>query len=226
MFWPLMVGFSLSSPPAHAESALNIAFKGGPNAATFAEENRTRSYGLSGGLAGYLQWGLGAPWSLGAQLELLYSPRGATIHFEGEDLGESREHYLDLIIAARPSVRRGIASTYLLIGGGTSFLLSAYREDPLGRVDITDGLRRVDVTLLAGLGAALHLPPRELGLFHMGTVFIEARYDRGLIDTVAGGGFQNRTFSLMLGLSFALSSRSAREPTSAQACSASPCVGE
>jgi Outer membrane protein beta-barrel domain len=207
--------------------ALNVAFKGGPNAATFPEENRTHRYGLAGGLAGYLEWGPGAPWSFGAQLELLYSPRGATIHFEGEELGRSREHYLDLIIAARPGVRRGIASVYLLVGGGLSFLLSANREDASGPPDdITDGLRRVDVTLLAGAGAALHLPPTKLGPFYMGTVFIEARYERGLIDTVADGGYQNRTFSVMLGLSFALSSRSAREPTGAHACSASPCVGE
>jgi hypothetical protein len=223
----VMAGLSSSSPAARAESALNVALKGGPNAATFAEENRVHRYGVSGGLAGYLEWGLGAPWSFGAQLELLYSPRGATARFEGEELGRARVHYVDLMISVRPGVRRGIASAYLLVGGGLSLLSSANREDASGPpVDITGGLRRVDVTLLAAAGAALHLPPKELGPFHLATVFIEARHDRGLIDTVADGGYQNRTFSLMLGLSFALSSRSARESPSAQACSASPCVGE
>jgi hypothetical protein len=68
--------------------------------------------------------------------------------------------------------------------------------------DITSDLRRIDVALLAGAGIALHLPLQELGPFQLGTVFLEARHDMGLIDTdPVNGGFKNRTSSLMLGLS-------------------------
>jgi hypothetical protein len=44
--------------PAGAEPEPGIAFKGGPNAATLAEDDRFHRYGFSGGLAGHLQWPL------------------------------------------------------------------------------------------------------------------------------------------------------------------------
>jgi hypothetical protein len=63
------------------------------------------------------------------------------------------------------------------------------------------------VALLAGAGIALHLPRRGLGPFHLGSVFLEARHDRGLIGTDTVGGFKNRSSSLLLGLSFVLGAR-------------------
>jgi hypothetical protein len=87
-----------------------------------------------------------------------------------------------------------------------NLLLSAETEDITGaKTDITGDLRRIDVALLVGTGIALQLPRRQLGPVRLGAVFLEARHDRGLIDSDAvNGGFKNRTSSLMFGLSFAL----------------------
>lgn len=192
--------------PAGAEPEPGIAFKGGPNAATLAEDNRFSRYGFSGGLAGHLQWLLVDRFSLAGQMELLYTPRGAEVIFDGVYVGRSRERYLDLTLAARPGVRFGRASGYLLLGGGLNLLLSAEAEDITGaKRDITGDLRRIDVALLVGTGIALRLPRRQLGAVRLGAVFLEARHDRGLIDSDAvNGGFKNRTSSLMFGLSFVL----------------------
>lgn len=191
---------------SHAEPALAIAFKGGPNAATLAENNRSNRYGFSGGFAGNSRWPLIGSLSLAGQIEVLYTPRGAEAIFNGELLAKSREHYFDVMVAARPEVQLGRASIYFLLGGGVSFLVSASKENAAGAgQDITGDLHRIDVALLGGVGVALELPHRQLGPFHLGTVFLEARHDIGLLDTDAiNGGYKNRTSSLMLGLSFAI----------------------
>ncbi|HWO23478.1 MAG TPA: porin family protein [Kofleriaceae bacterium] len=196
----------LFSLTARARPGLGVSFKGGANAARHAEESRFNRYGISGGIAGQLQWGLSERFALGGQLDLLYSPRGAKIISLDEYLGQIREHYLDLAVAARPEAKLDPVSVYLLLGGELNVLMSANQENAVGaKQDITDALRRIDVTLLIGAGAALHLSGPTLGPFRLNTIFLEARYERGLIDTIVGSdGFQNRTASLMLGLSFAL----------------------
>jgi hypothetical protein len=182
---------------------LDIAFKGGPNAATQAEDLRVNRYGVSGGLSGDLKWSLIDHFWLAGQLDLLYTPRGAEVVFQGEHVGKSREHYIDLMVAARPEAHLGWASVYLLLGGGVNFLVSASKEDASGASqDITGDLHRVDVALLGGAGIALYLPNRELGPLRFSRLFLEARHDIGLLDVDLTGGFKNRTSSLMLGLSF------------------------
>ena len=207
----------LLAPAAHAQPELNVALKGGLNAATLAEEHRINRYGVAGGLFGHVRWPLLDRLSLGVQTDLLYMPRGTRVFFEGEYLDRFRQHYLDITIAARPEVRLGPATVYLVLGGGLSFLLSASKENASGvKQDTTDGLRKIDVPLLIGGGVALHLPPRELGPFRLGTVFLDARHDRGLIDTDAVvGGFKNRTSSLMFGLAFAVGAREGKIPPAA-----------
>lgn len=210
---------------AGAEPELGVAFKGGPNAATVAEDNRFNRYGLSGGLAGNLRWPLIDRFSLAGQIELLYTQRGTEASREGEYLGKVRQHYFDVTVAARPEARLGRARLYLLLGGGVNLLMRADKEDASGgKVDITGELHRIDVALLAGAGIALHLPHRALGPFRLGAVFLEARHDRGLIDTDAvNGGYKNRSSSLMLGLSFALASGAAdSQPASRPSRSDSP----
>jgi hypothetical protein len=189
---------------SHADPELNFALEGGPNAATLAENNRFNRYGFSGGFAGYLQWPLLDRFSLAGQVELLYTPRGAKAVSGGTYLGQVRQHYFDVMVATRPQVRLGPASVYLLLGGGLNLLVSAKKENASGaNQDITDGLRRIDVALLGDAGVALHLPRRVMGPFRLGSLFLEARHDVGLVDTDAiAGGYKNRTSSLMLGLSF------------------------
>jgi hypothetical protein len=212
---PLLIVFLWSASTfVHAGPAPGVAFKGGLNATTLDEDLRVDRYGFSGGLAGVLRWALGERFSLAGQMDILYTPRGAETIFEGQFAGRVRSHYLDVIFAVRPEVRLGPASLYLLLGGGPNLLIGATKENVSGpKEDITDDLHRVDVALLVGVGAAWHLPRRGLGPLHLGTLFLEARHDHGLLDTDAvNGGFKNRASSLMLGMSFALGSRAGKPP--------------
>lgn len=203
----------LNVAPRRAEAELGLAFKGGPNAATLAADYRFNRYGFSGGFDGYLQRPISDRFLFGAQIELLYSPRGATANFEGEYLGKVRQHYVDVMVEARSAAQFGSVRIYILLGGGLNILMSANVEDASGAErDITDGLRRIDVAALGGAGVALRVP-RDLGPLQLGTVFLEARHDIGLIDTDSVvGGFKNRSSSLMLGLSFVVAGRRPPDP--------------
>lgn len=197
-----------SSQPqrARADSDLHLSLKGGFNAATLDHEFRENRYDFSGGIAGDLQARVSERFSLAGQIEFLYTPRGANVVFEGEKQGEFRDHYVDLVAAVRPGVQLGPANVYLLLGGGLNLLVNATTESVTGaKQDITGDLRRIDVALLGGAGVALRLSPRELGPFHLGTVFLEARHDIGLLETFHDtSGFKNRTSSVMLGVSFVM----------------------
>jgi len=199
---------------SEAQPELSLSLKAGPNAAVWDKEHHEHNYGFCGGLAGDLRWPFGARFSLGAQMALLYMPRG-TESFSpntGEFLGTYRQHYFDIAVAIRPEARVGSVGVYILLGGSWSILLNANVVDELGRKrDVDAYIRRHDVALLAGLGGALHLPSRRLGPFRLGTVFLEARYDRGLLDFIRedDASAKNRTTSLMLGVSFALGSKAA-----------------
>lgn len=204
----MVISLLLVHSTAHADFESSIALKGGPNAATATGKYQVNRRGVSGGIAGSLQWHLVGRLSLAAQVEVLYTPRGAEVIFEGEYAGKIRSHYVDVLVSARPGVRFGPARIYLVLGTGLSILESSNKWNASGpREDITGDLRRIDVALVGGAGLALHVPRQWQGPFNLGSVFLEARHDRGLIDTdLIHGGFRNRTSSLMLGLSFALGS--------------------
>lgn len=180
-----------------------MALKGGIDAATQAEDFRVNRYGFSGGLSGSLQWSIFDRFLFGGQAELLYTPRGSKTIFQGQQVGQARDHYIDLALVTRPEARFGSMHVYLLLGGAVNILMSADKENAAGtEQDITDGLHRLDVALLGAVGIALQLPERNMGPLHLGTMFLEARHDIGLLDVDLGGGFKNRTSSVMLGLSF------------------------
>jgi hypothetical protein len=147
-------------------------------------------------------------------------PRGTEAfgQLTGEYLGTFRQYYFDIAVAFQPATHMGPANLYLLLGAGWNLLLRATRESvntPGRKDDVTDDFNRHDLTLLVGAGASLALPSKKLGPFHLGAVFLEARYDRGLLDFVRGeNSGRNRTTSLMLGVSFALGSKAAVPPPS------------
>lgn len=207
LFFPIAI-FGLIPSAVRAQPDLNLTLKSGPNVTTLSKEHRIHRYGLSGGISGSFKRPLIGRFSLGGQVDLLYTPRGAEVVFEGVYLGKTRQHYFDIMAAVRPEARIGSVSVYLLVGGGLNLLLSAYQEDSSGmEMDITDGLSRYDVALLGAAGVTLQLPHQELGPLRLDTVFLEARHDRGLIDIDNGNDdFKNRSTSLMLGVSFALGS--------------------
>lgn len=203
--------------PSHAEPDLHIALKGGLDAATLDHEFRENRYDFSGGFAGYFRDSISERLSLAGQIELLYTPRGANVVFEGEKQAEFRYRYVDLVVAIRPEMRFGPMSMYLLLGGGLDLKVSATIENVSGSPqDITSDLHRIDVALLGGAGISVHLPRQDLGPFHLDTVFLEARHDIGLIDPfTTTSGFKNRTSSVLLGLSFAVGGSSAPAQASA-----------
>ena len=188
---------------ARADPASSLAFKAGPSAASQAADNRASRYGLAGGIAGYIQRPFSETWAFGGQVDLLYVPRGAKVVFDGEVQSEFQERYLDLDFLARPEMRIGRFELYALLGGGLNLLLSASKE----KQDISDQLHRVDIALVAGAGASLRFFGAELGSLRLGSMFLEGRYDHGLLDHSIDGGLKNRTFSLMFGLSFVLTSQ-------------------
>jgi hypothetical protein len=198
---------------SEAQPELSLSLKAGPDAAVWDRAHHEHNYGFSGGLAGDLRWPFGARFSLGAQLALLYMPRGteAVSPTTGEFLATFRQNYFDIAVAIRPEVRVGSVGVYLLLGGSWNILLNAYSVDYMGRKDDRD-FRRHDVALLGGIGGALHLPSHRLGPFRLDTVFLEARYDRGLLhlDHADDSSPKNRTTSLMLGVSFALGSKASK----------------
>src|SRR5689334_10302970 len=107
----------LCAAVAHAGPEVDLAFKGGPDVARLSREHRLNRYGFSGGLAGQLQWPLTDRFSLAGQLDLLYTGRGTEMVIEDVLQGKVRQHYLDVVVAARPAARLGWASVYLLLGG-------------------------------------------------------------------------------------------------------------
>jgi hypothetical protein len=206
----LVIILLCSTRLSEAQPEPSLSLKAGPNAAAWDGERHEHIYGFSGGLAGDLRWPFGAGFSLGGQLALLYVPRGTESFSQmtGELLATVHQHYFDMAVAIRPEARVGSVGVYLLLGGSWSILLNANAVDDRGRrVDVD--LRRHDVALLAGLGGALHLPSHRLGSFRLDTVFLEARYDRGLLDFIPAddSSRKNRTTSLMLGVSFVLGSK-------------------
>src|SRR4051812_31108503 len=75
----ILICFCLTPLRARAEPRLELALKGGFDAATFNKDYRFNRYGFSGGLAGNLGWSLSGRLSLAGQLDLLYTPRGTEV---------------------------------------------------------------------------------------------------------------------------------------------------
>lgn len=210
----IILFISATAARASADGELEVGLKSGLSSATLSHDNREDRLGLTAGLAADLQWSLSEHWSLAGQLELLYTPRGADVVVDGMPFGNIRQHYLDLILLARPARRVGPVNLYVMLGGGVSALAHATSEDSTGMSqDVTSDLRRLDITLLAGAGVALPLPRSALRSLQLSAIFLEVRHDQGMIDIdMANGGFKNRTNSIMLGLSFALTARPSATP--------------
>jgi hypothetical protein len=211
--WTIAVLLCAVPARGRAEPEVELGAKAGPIAATLDHEFRENRYGFSGGLTGLIRHALGARFSFGEQLELLYTQRGAEVVVDGVTQGESRQHYLDVTLTAHPGMQFGAWNAYLLLGGSVNILLSANKNSPTGFTeDITEFLRRYDVALVGGIGVAWHLPPGP-GPFRLGAISLEARHDIGLVDSdKTNDGFKNRSSSLLLGVSFAIGDRAAPEP--------------
>ena len=207
----LVIAVLWLSASAEAQSRLGIALKAGPNATTWARENRDYKYGFSGGLAGNLRRRIGTQFSFGGQMELLYVARGADVVSDDETIGTFRQHYFDVAVEMRPEMRFGSVGVYVILGASWDILMKANRESYIGmgsQDDVTDSLVRHDVALVGGAGVAVYLPVQKLGPARLDTLFLEVHYDRGLIDfdPTSDGSAKNRSTSLMVGLSFALGS--------------------
>lgn len=200
----------LGSAPAHADPYAGVSLKGGITGATFNKPHRHNRYDTTGGAAGHLGWQLTGRFSLAGQLELLYTPRGTQVTFYyPPPTANSLHRYFDVAITARPEVRLGPGSLYLLLGASRNHLINAETWDAnYGHSDVTDLVRETDVALRAGIGAVWPLPRQTPSAFHRLSVFLEASHDRGMIDLdIRDLGFRNRTSSVMAGLTFSLTPR-------------------
>jgi hypothetical protein len=194
----------LAPAPASADAYAGISIKGGLTGAKYNLRHRFNRYGASGGIAGYLGLPLAGRFSLGGQLEVLYTPRGTQVFFGGVYGGQTRLHYYDVAITARLEARLGQGKLYLLLGGSRNRLVNADDWSALGtHQDITHLFHRTDVALRTGIGIAWPFPRQVLEPFRHGGVFLEANHDRGMTDIdVVGYGIRNRSASLMVGLTF------------------------
>lgn len=201
----LAQSYRLSS--SNADTEANIALKGGLNSSTFEHDNRESISGFSGGLEGRLEKSLASHLSMGGQIELIYSQRGAEVVVGDQHLARSREHYVDLTATIHPQVQLGPIYLYLLLGGGVNLLVHATTIDFASGIeqDVTGQLHRFDMELLGAAGIAVELPRHNLGPLRLDTIFLEARQDIGLLKVDDATGSKNRTTSAMLGLSFSVS---------------------
>lgn len=206
----ILIAMALLPTTGYASPTAEISLKGGLDSAALSKSYRVSRYGPAGGLTAGMEWPLVARLSLAGQLEVLYTPRGGEAVSEGVSQGKIQQHYLDVMFLARPRVRLDPMSIYLLLGGGTAFLVSAQDENAAGFPrDVTDDLHRIDVELLVGAGIALNLPSVQLGPFRSGAILFEVRHQRGLLDVdTMDFGLKNRTTSFFVGFSFVLGSGS------------------
>jgi hypothetical protein len=80
-----------------------------------------------------------------------------------------------------------------LIGGpGISLKVHSSYSSPSGTDDAIDGIRNVDLNLIAGFG------------FHVDKLILEARYDWGFVSPFqlpdSDNLFKNRSFAFMVGM--------------------------
>jgi hypothetical protein len=199
----------LAPVPAHAGRYAGVSLKGGIAGAKYNKPHRHNRYDTTGGVAGHVGWPLAGRFLLGGQLELLYTPRGTQVTFNGFLNGNSLYRYFDVAITARPEVRLGPGSLYLLLGASRNHLISADDWHVMGtHWVVTHLVRDTDVALRAGIGVVWPLPRQSLPPFHHLSVFLEASHDRGMIDfDIVDMGYRHRSSSFMAGLTFRLPSR-------------------
>jgi hypothetical protein len=194
----VLVIFSL--PEASAEPV--VGGKAGLNLARFKPEGlppgfaeRTYKLGVAaGGSLQMRQWNHFAP-----QLEVLFTQRGTGAELDGMSLGKNTLNYLDFALLARFEWTFRSLALYALVGPEANVLLSAKQTFFNGaEADITDLLRRFDISALVGAGVAI-------GPFSWGTLTFETRYEMGfrhVNKVVENGTATNRTISFMLGYEY------------------------
>lgn len=184
----LVIWHGLCDLHSHAEPGrIEIGAKLAPSWENHAGERRfsenTFKQGISAGAG--VRYGLLDAWS--AQVELLYATRGTRVESDGELINEYSFQYVELPVLAR--FRRHIPvlardgrfplSGYLIVGPALSYLIGAQEQEGTRELP-RDALRTVDVTVIAGIGAAWEITPQWAASF-------EIRYDRGFRDAFATG---------------------------------------
>lgn len=189
-----------------ATADTSFLVKVGVDAAKFNQEDRTNKYGLSAGVGGHVDRSFNRGVVLGGQLEVSYVQRGSDAVVNDNLQSSIRMHYLDWVLTARPAMRFGVVEPYVLLGAGLCVLMNAKnRNDSNVTEDITGNLHRVDVLLAMGAGVAYRPFAVRSSGFGLDALFIEARYERGLVDIdTMDLGIENRNAALLLGASFAL----------------------
>ncbi|KAA9331607.1 PorT family protein [Hymenobacter busanensis] len=184
----LLLATAGGSSAVHAQTSVGI--KVGANLATAAGTNVSEVGNIvtpHGGLTFNVPITQDATFSV--HPELLYSQKGYKLKYINNSYLTTRLHYVDVPVLARMDADGLIFEA----GPQVGFLAAASTEQPLGlgektKVTGTDGLKRLDVGYVAGVGFQTGLGP-NFGL----------RYNGGLTKPSLG---RNSVFQLYVGYQF------------------------
>lgn len=194
---------------AHAEPGrIEIGAKLAPSWENHAGEREfaenTFKQGISAGAG--LRYGLLGSWS--GQLEFLYATRGTGVEADGRVLAQYNFTYLEFPLLGRFTRRLPVLASddgrlplsgYVIVGPALSYLIGAEEIDEGETLELPrDALHSVDLTVIAGIGAAWELTPQWTASF-------ELRYDRGFRDAFSTGvESSNQAILLSFGIDYTL----------------------
>ncbi|GAA4377858.1 porin family protein [Hymenobacter koreensis] len=188
---PLLLAFVGLGGTAHAQASLG--FKAGANLATAAGTNVSEVEDIITPHGGFtLNLPITQDATFSVQSELLYSQKGYRLKYINNSYLTTRLHYIDVPMLARINADGFIFEA----GPQVGYLVAANREQPTGlgekqKLTGTDGLDRLDLGYLAGIGFQT-APGPNFGL----------RYNGGFTSPTIG---RNSVFQLYVG--YALPSR-------------------
>jgi opacity protein-like surface antigen len=204
----LAASWSIGAPAAHADDGRGVLGAAGARlsvarasyAGQFIDESvadRNPFHGFAPGVFARLELARPGGVGIGLQTELGYGPRGTDVELDGVFQGRSRASYLELPILARIDTAAMGPVTFQVTAGPTLSFLLAARSEPAGGdgTDVTDGTRKLDVALTAGLGASIAVTSRV-------ALSLETRYVHGFLTTADSGDIEllNRALMFSLGV--------------------------
>lgn len=199
-----IAGAFLAFGAMEADAQIHIGAKGGISFSDVSlepDEDTESITGFVGG--GEVRFPLGAS-GLWIQPEILYVRKGAE-QTEGGFTSELKVDYVEIPLLVRFNIPAQAVSPFVYAGGAVAFEASCTLEETDGTVtleaDCEDGgldTESTDFGVLFGGGLAFAAGP--------GDVFVEGRYNIGLVDVAAEEGVEvkNRSGAVMIGYSVSL----------------------
>ncbi len=205
----LIAGALVAAAAQGAEAQMRIGAKGGLTFSTVSfdpeDEDTQTLLGFAGG--GEVQIPLGAS-GVSLQPELLYVRKGVEFDEGGGATSKFKLDYIEIPVLLRYDIPAAAVTPFLYAGGSVGFEASCKAEGEDGSISIDVDCEDVDVDtestdfgVLFGGGIGFAAGP--------GRLFVEGRYNIGLVDVDASEGLEakNRSGAVMLGYSVSLNPR-------------------